>query len=207
MSNFQACLGFTLLPNNDGQALHTTQNDPGGATNEGVTWHSYCLYCASLGKTATMADFAKLTPLLVQPIYALGYWNPIAGNALPNGVDCMVFDFGVTSGPGTSAKLLQEAAGLHGNDVDGWIGPQTIKAVAALNPFTVITSLMGLQGGYYRSLSGFAQFGNGWLNRTYRRRAASVAMVTGPYAPPVPAPPPAVTADALNAQQLAKDTP
>lgn len=46
---------------------------------------------------------------------------------LPSGVDYAVFDFGVNSGPVRAVKTLQKVLRVP---QDGWIGPQTIQAIA-----------------------------------------------------------------------------
>ncbi|OUJ15042.1 glycoside hydrolase family 108 protein [Acetobacter sp. DsW_063] len=58
------------------------------------------------------------------------YWNPLAGSALPAGVDLMTFDFGWNCGVGASATLLQRIVGAV---ADGRIGPKTLDGVSHID--------------------------------------------------------------------------
>jgi lysozyme family protein len=55
------------------------------------------------------------------------YWNALACDQLPAGVDYCVFDYGVNSGNSRAAVALQQ---FVGTTVDGEIGPLTIAAAA-----------------------------------------------------------------------------
>ena len=88
----------------------------------------------------TADDMRALDDATISAIYAANYWNVVRGHDLPLGVDLMVFDFGVTAGPGTSAKLLQAALRHAGFDVviDGHIGPRTLAAAATASAAAII---------------------------------------------------------------------
>ena len=133
--------------------------DPGGMTNLGVTksvWESWT------NKPATEADMRALTPAMVSPLYKAKYWDAVRGDDLPSGVDLCVVDCAVNAGPGRAAKFLQQAVGAT---VDGAIGPGTLKAVAAHDPQEIIKKFCDLREAHYKSLSTFATFGKGWMNR------------------------------------------
>ena len=69
-----------------------------------------------------------ITDEQLQKIYKTGYWDRCKCDQLENGVDYVVFDQAVNSGPSRSAKWLQKAIGTA---VDGGIGPNTITAANA----------------------------------------------------------------------------
>ena len=71
-----------------------------------------------------------LTPADVAPLYKRKYWDKIKGDDLPNGVDYVVFDAAINSGPGRAAKWLQACVGV---EPDGGIGPKTLSAVAGFD--------------------------------------------------------------------------
>jgi len=188
MTRFDACLAFTWSPDRDGQPLHVSPGDRGGATSWGVTLASYTSWRADHGHpTTTEVDLAAATKAELGALYRDRYWTPIQGDRLPVGVDLLAFDFGVTSGPGTSVKLLQETVG--GLKVDGALGPKTLAAVARCDRLDLIRRLSARHESYYRSLADFSRFGNGWTNRNAARLAAALA--TPFAAAPAPAPTPA----------------
>ena len=170
--NFLPCLnGFTLLPAHDGQPYHVTPGDPGGATSYGITIATYGTY---LGHPATTAQMQALDAASVAPIYQALVWNNVAGDALPLGVDLMVFDHAVLGGTATSAKALQQVLRVT---VDGDIGPIT-EAAASGGGEVLIGKLAWNQELEYRSDADFSLFGNGWLARLDARVAAALAMLS-----------------------------
>jgi lysozyme family protein len=102
------------------------------------------------------------------------YWRPLNCDALPAGIDAMVFDFGFNAGIRTAARLLQIALCVPDVAADGDIGPRTIAAVMDVtnggNIQSLIDRLETLQVDYYRGLRLFASCGDGWIARTTQRR-------------------------------------
>lgn len=88
----------------------------------------------------------------------------------------MVFDFGVNAGPGRAVSLLQRLAGAK---VDGSVGPKTIEAVRACNGPDLIDRYAQEREAYYRGLSTFDEFGNGWLARVAFVRDAARRLAAG----------------------------
>jgi lysozyme family protein len=135
------------------------KDDPGGMTNLGVTkrvWEEWT------GKPATEEDMRGLTPAMVSPLYKKRYWDAVRGDDLPSGVDLCVFDCAVNAGVGRASKFLQQAVGVN---ADGQIGPMTVAATTAKPAAEVIEAFCNLRETHYKSLSTFATFGKGWMNR------------------------------------------
>jgi lysozyme family protein len=170
MQNFVSCLAFTLTQEG---GWSNDPADPGGCTMEGIILSTYQSWKNDL--TLTCNDLQNITSDEVSAIYQQNYWNHVQGDDLPNGVDLMVFDEAVNAGVGGSAKLLQEILNVT---VDGSIGPDTLAAVANVDPTILINELAQQQTAYYQSLPGFLTFGAGWLNKVNTRQAAASAMVT-----------------------------
>lgn len=172
-------LDFTLVEEG---GFSDDANDPGGATEHGVTLAVFRKVMKN--PALTVADLKAITPAEEMRVYQPGYWMTVRGDDLPSGVDLMTFDFGVNSGPGESEMLLQEAAGLTGDDVDGALGPMSMAAISRASPSDLIAKLAGVQKAHYRSLKTFRFFGVGWLSRTDRRAAAALKLVDagGPVA-------------------------
>ncbi|MBB3175451.1 lysozyme family protein [Endobacter medicaginis] len=173
MTSFDTCLAFTWRPENDGQPMHTTAGDRGGATSWGVTIGTYTAWRRGHGRPVpTVADLQAAPKSELAQLYAEEFWNPISAARLPVGVDLMTFDFGVTSGVGTSARLLQETLQVT---VDGRIGPGTLAAALSADRITLIRNLAARHEQYYRSLTDFPRFGRGWLRRNADRLTAALA--------------------------------
>lgn len=155
-ANFAAALKV-ILHHEGGWADHP--KDPGGATMKGVTLATYSKY---LGRQATKDELRNISDADVQQIYRSLYWDRVACDRLPVGVDLCVFDMAVNAGPGRAVKLLQETVG---STPDGGIGPQTLAAVAKQEPLSLIERYSEARRVFYKSLGAYVTFGKGWLRR------------------------------------------
>lgn len=172
--NFANCLAFTLKEEG---GYGDDPRDPGGATDRGVTLATLTRWRQDHGEpTPPLSDLQNISAAEVKAIYGSMFWNTVNGAQLPLGVDHMVFDHGVTSGPGTSARLLQSIIHLPADQIDGYIGPITLEAVSLLTQGSVINAVYGVQKTFYRQCSAFATFGDGWLARLDRRAALALTM-------------------------------
>lgn len=177
MSNFLNCLKATLKWEG-GYSDHPS--DPGGATMKGVTQGRYDQYRKQKGLGKQPVRFLTIGEM--REIYRKYYWNVVKGDSLPAGVDLCVFDYAVNSGPSRSVKHLQEILGV---DIDGQLGPETLKSVNAVDPKRLVNLLMDRRQRFVRGLSIYKTFGRGWENRIKDIRKESIAMVshTGPVYP------------------------
>lgn len=144
--------------------------DPGGITNLGctkATWEKWC------GRPVTEAEMRALSPADVSPLYKEKYWDKVKGDELPAGVDYVVFDTAINSGPGRAAKLLQETIGTT---PDGAIGPLTLRAVAAVPVADAINTFQDRRLAYLQTLPTWSTFGRGWARRVEEGRALALQM-------------------------------
>ncbi|HEX3984929.1 MAG TPA: putative peptidoglycan-binding domain-containing protein [Acidisoma sp.] len=77
------------------------------------------------------------------------------------------------------ARTLQTQLGVT---ADGDVGDETLQALAAQPSARPVVLLLGLgeaQAAYYRSLSNFSTYGDGWLARTSARLAAGLSLAAG----------------------------
>lgn len=147
-------------------------NDPGGATNKGITHKTYADFLDR--PLEDVSELKNIPEEHVQKIYKTGYWDRIRGDELPAGVDFCIFDWAVNSGPGRAAKALQKAVGAT---VDGAIGPMTVAAVNAADAAKIIEDVTKEREEFYRSLRTFDTFGKGWLRRNKETRDFALEMV------------------------------
>lgn len=126
-----------------------------------------------LGRPVTKDEVRALTVETAGAIYRANYWDACCCSGLPAGVDLLVFDGAVNSGPNRSAKWLQAAVGVA---QDGRIGPQTIRAVAAKSPADTIERITDTREAFYRGLGTFPTFGKGWLARLAHVKARALGV-------------------------------
>ena len=157
-----------LLAHEGGYTHHPS--DPGGPINFGITIHDYRKY---VRPGATAADMKAMRLDEAKAIYRAKYWDALACNALPAGVDYCVFDYGVNSGIGRAARVLQRVAGVAD---DGKVGPQTLAAVRAREPKAIVAAICDERIAFLQRLKTWPVFGKGWGRRVAEVRAASLAM-------------------------------
>jgi lysozyme family protein len=109
----------------------------------------------------------------VEAIYRQNYWNALRCDALPAGVDYAVFDYGVNSGIGRAAKVLQR---LVAAAVDGEVGPATIAATKRANATALIEAICDERPAFLQGLRTWPTFGKGWSRRVREVRAAALKM-------------------------------
>lgn len=168
-SNFKDCLRFTLKYEG-GYVDHPA--DPGGATNLGIT---IGVLRSWRGEAVTKADVRSLTLNEAGQIYKARYWDKVEGDKLPPGVDLVVFDYAVNSGPARAAKALQKVVGVA---ADGVIGMDTIRAVHARTPRDVIKGLCAERLRFVKGLRTWATFGKGWGRRISAVQLAALRMAS-----------------------------
>ena len=103
---FADCLSIIL--ESEGGFVDDPQ-DPGGATNLGVTLATLAGFRR---RPVTVADVRALTVADVAPIYQADYWNVAHCGDCPAGLDLMIFDEAVNQGPGRAIRSLQRVIGV-----------------------------------------------------------------------------------------------
>lgn len=171
--NFDKSLQI-MLKSEGGYVNHPS--DPGGETNLGVTKKVYEEYC--MKNDFKVKDMKELKTSDVTPIYRENYWQKCKCDDLPTGVDLMVFDIAVNSGAGRAVKILQRVVGA---EIDGGIGPKTLAAVTEMEPLDIIRAMGVEREAFYRELSTFDTFGNGWLSRNKHTTDAAIEMENTEY--------------------------
>jgi lysozyme family protein len=144
--------------------------DPGGETNLGCTkavWEEHC------GHPVDTKTMKALTPADVAPLYKRKYWDKVCGDDLPSGVDYVVFDAAINSGPGRAAKWLQSCVGV---EPDGGIGPKTLAAVRAFDSQQLVKDYAKRRLSFMMDLPTWGTFGKGWTRRVNEVEAVGLTM-------------------------------
>lgn len=171
--NFDSALA-AVLHHEGGYVNHKL--DPGGRTNLGCTqrvWEEW------VGQSVTEQQMRDLTPADVAPLYKAKYWDKVKGDELPAGVDYVVFDAAINSGPGRAAKWLQEVVGVT---ADGAIGPGTMKAVLAVAPSELVSAYSFKRMAFLQALPTWPTFGKGWGRRVTEVASAAGGMTSSTLA-------------------------
>jgi lysozyme family protein len=165
--NFPKALAAVLV--HEGGYVNNPK-DPGGMTNLGCTkavWEEHC------GHPVNEKVMRALTPDDVAPLYKRKYWDKVQGDELPNGVDYVVFDAAINSGPGRAAKWLQSCVGV---EPDGGIGPKTLAAVRAFDPQQLVKDYAKRRLSFMMDLPTWGTFGKGWTRRVNEVEAVGLTM-------------------------------
>ena len=168
--NFERCLALVLK--SEGGYVNNLA-DPGGMTNLGVTKKTYEAW---VNRTVDEAEMRGLTPDDVAPLYQRNYWDKVAANSLPVGVDYCLFDTAVNSGPSQAVKFIQRALNVV---VDGILGQQTIAAANQRDAAELVEQFCEERLQFMQSLSTWPTFGRGWQRRVEEVQAAAQAMLLG----------------------------
>jgi lysozyme family protein len=164
--------------------------DPGGVTMEGVIQRVYDDYRDRKGKVRRpLRRSMKGDPEWIRErdeIYKIQYWDAVAGDRLPAGVDYAVYDGAVNSGPKQSIKWLQFALGL--DKCDGVIGIRTWKALEeCTNHDALIERMCARRLAFLKALRTWPRFGKGWTTRVAEVKRVGQGWASGPqYVPDAP---------------------
>lgn len=170
MANFYAF--FPTLLKHEGGFVNDP-DDPGGATNKGITFGTFKRYAEPyLNIAPTLENLRRLTDEQAGIIYKRRYWDVLRADLIPSQQFAnMFFDFFVNAG-GNAVKVLQRTL----NDafgaslaVDGGMGDKTFSALMNAPLDRLYTEYKEARAQYYRDLAdrnpSLAKFLRGWLNR------------------------------------------
>lgn len=167
MAGFDTALRFVLA--HEG-GYSDDPNDPGGATNLGITQRVYDAWRDK--RRNPRQSVRHITNMEAAGIYRAEYWQPVKGDLLPAAVALSVFDFAVNAGVKQAIETLQREAGVI---PDGVIGPKTLAAVRAMDPKElarfICNERMAFYHGIVRRNPSQEKFLRGWTNRVDALRA------------------------------------
>lgn len=173
-ADFDAAIPF-VLEHEGGYGDHPA--DPGGATNWGVSLRLIrdLGYDTNHDGVIDAKDIAALTKAQAIAIYRAEWWDRYDYGALGSQLVAeKLLDLAVNMGPSQGHRILQRALRAAGGVTlieDGVIGPKTLTAARAADPWALRVALRSEAAGFYRLLTlqkpSLAVFLNGWLRRAY----------------------------------------
>jgi lysozyme family protein len=170
--SFDSSLEFTLAEEG-GFVDHP--GEPRFASNHGITLGRLRRF--QRDPTLGADDVRHMPCVTVRAVYMADFWNRTRCDALPLGVDLMVFDHSVNAGADRAGRALQLAVGHKRSEVDGAIGPETLERAGMEDILTLVDALTAMQRTSYRQMAAFGLFGDGWLARLDRRRAKALQLM------------------------------
>lgn len=142
-------------------------DDPGGATNYGITQKTFDTWCRS--NKSQPYHVKWITKEIAREIYKAWYWDAIRGDDYPQWeIALIVFDQAVNQGVRRVSERLQRALNLVGRTtlvLDGKIGPKTLRALHDAPKKSLKLCFIHMSELYYLSLNK-PMFMKGWLRRT-----------------------------------------
>lgn len=142
-----------LLGHEGGFVEHPS--DPGGATRYGITQR----VARARGYQGPMQS---LSLDLAKQIAREEYWDAVHADDLPPAIRFHMFDAAYNSGVGQAAKWLQRALEVQN---DGKIGPVTLAAAHAAEPYLLVAVFNGHRLQFLTDLGTWPTFGKGWARR------------------------------------------
>ncbi|MFG1302198.1 glycosyl hydrolase 108 family protein [Xanthobacter sp. V3C-3] len=169
------------------------KNDPGGRTAYGVTQARYNQYLRDKGRPR--ADVWSITVPEREEIWRTYYWNVVRADDLPAGLDYVVFDAAVNSGPAQAIRWLQRSlndvrakTGQGPISVDAQMGTNTIAAANAIDDTdAVIERMQARRLAMLQELRTWKYFGRGWGRRVAEVKKLGQAVARGSVPAPTPA--------------------
>ena len=148
-------------------------DDPGGATNKGVTFKTFQRHAQSvLGVEPTMQNLRAITDDQAGEIYELIYWNRVKGEQINDvQVAYQFVDFYINAG-GNAIRVMQRTLNEMGQhvEVDGGMGEKTLAAINAVNGEALFNNFKANRLRYYEQLviqkPTSKKYLKGWTNRT-----------------------------------------
>ncbi|HAT05279.1 MAG TPA: secretion activator protein [Aeromonas salmonicida] len=189
---FSSALAWLLRPDVEGGEVNHPA-DRGGHTKYGIA-------DAADGKKDGMADLDRdgqpdiairdLTPAHTELFYRANYWLPARCDRVDSVcplIAIALFDGAVHHGPGRSVRQLQQALGIL---VDGVLGPQTLRVLAAKTGRdggrALLLGLLEIRASYMLGIvrKDPSQWANawGWVNRLLRLQSYLLSIRFGEVA-------------------------
>lgn len=155
--------------------------DPGGRTNQGITQRVYSAWRLKNGKAAR--DVFLMEDDERDAIYFQNYGQKVRFDELPPGIDIVVVDGAINSGPSQSIKWVQRALNIT---ADGVLGEVTMQRILSHEDHDkLIEGILDRRLAFLRSLKTFYHFGGGWTSRVHQLEKTGQAWAMGTVGPPV----------------------
>jgi lysozyme family protein len=167
MADFLDAMKVVLI-HEGGSEVTDNPNDPGGTTKYGISLRFLKDQGIDIDHDGDIdaADVTGLTEDEADRLYATFFWSPMHCDSFPQSVAAKLVDVAVNVGTRRGTVLAQRAALVPD---DGLLGPQTIRAILAMDPKLFVTNLERVQTDFYEAIvaqhPSSAEFLAGWRVR------------------------------------------
>jgi len=176
MAHFEKSIPH-ILEHEGGYVDHP--NDPGGATNYGISLRYLIKRGDLLGDfdgdgDVDVDDIRAMTPGMARTVYKAGFWAPNKFDQVKSQMlATKIFDMCVNMGSKQAWKIAQRAISRSGQPLidDGIVGPNTIRALNAIHgvDYDTIVYIRELQKAFYQRIMErkpkLRAFSLGWYRR------------------------------------------
>ncbi len=140
----------------------------GWHTNKGVTYATFAGSAPKLGYQVTADNFFSMPGAIWDKIFKVQYWDPWSLDKMNSqAIADFIANAAWGSGLGGSFNSIAGYLKSKGITVNTRLeAVQALNKLALLNETQIFTELIDWRNAFYRSLSDFPKFGNGWLNRS-----------------------------------------
>lgn len=107
-------------------------------------------------------DIKHLTDEQIKAIYFEDWWQALGMDRFRPAMQYQLFDAAVQHGWSRAVRMLQRAGGAK---ADGIIGPNTLKAINALDINDLVMRFVSYRVRFYTKISTFNKYGRGWMRR------------------------------------------
>lgn len=146
--NFDQCVALVI---DTEKGFVNNPNDPGGATNFGISQRSY-----------PDLNIETLTKDQAVSIYKRDFWDKYLVDQMPEVLRLIFFDCAVNQGQGFAAHALQKILTVP---VDGLIGPGTIARLSSFHDLDILDAFVKRRLEEYIADKNFHLDGVGWIRR------------------------------------------
>lgn len=181
-ANYDASI-TQVLKSEGGEKYTNHPNDPGGPTKYGITLKDVR---AHIDPDATAETVRQLTRDEALEIYRDKYWGHrcIRGDALPAGLDYVVFDYGVNAGVLRPGVVLRRILAVNTDRCD--ISDALVAIIVKKDTGKLIRAVQSERRQFYDNIIAnkpkLATFRNGWMNRANSVEKVALRMAGGPPA-------------------------
>lgn len=162
-TNFEKAFA-ELIGNEGGYKRQSTDRMDWTGGQVGKGWLLGTKFGLSAG-TYPLLDIPNLTLDEARGVYKREWWDGFKGDLLPYELAFQIFDSEVNHGHKMGVKFLQRALGFPVAQVDGILGPITLRTLSDHDEDQIIMRFLAIRLNYFTECKTWNTDGRGWAKR------------------------------------------